>query len=41
MSYSIVIIDPNEEAIGIGVTSKFKEDVGAIATQALAYGIKD
>ncbi|AAY81033.1 DUF1028 domain-containing protein [Sulfolobus acidocaldarius] len=46
MTYSIVIYDPNEEAWGVGVASKFlavgafvpwlKPEVGAIATQALA-----
>ncbi|TRM82208.1 hypothetical protein DJ524_01445 [Sulfolobus sp. D5] len=46
MTFSIVIYDPNEEAWGIGVASKFlavgafvpwlKPNVGAIATQALA-----
>jgi len=46
MTFSIVLFDPNENAIGIGVASKFlavgalvpwiKEGIGAIATQALA-----
>jgi uncharacterized Ntn-hydrolase superfamily protein len=46
MTFSIVIYDPNEEAWGVGVASKFlavgafvpwlKPGVGAIATQALA-----
>ena len=46
MTFSIVIYDPNEEAWGVGVASKFlavgafvpwlKAGVGAIATQALA-----
>jgi len=46
MTFSIVIYDPNEEAWGIGVASKFlavgafvpwlKPNIGAIATQALA-----
>ncbi|MFP3171254.1 MAG: DUF1028 domain-containing protein, partial [Sulfolobaceae archaeon] len=46
MTFSIVVYDPNEEAWGVGVASKFlavgalvpwlKPGVGAIATQALA-----
>ncbi|MQL54346.1 DUF1028 domain-containing protein [Acidianus ambivalens] len=46
MTFSIVVYDPNEEAWGVGVASKFlavgslvpwlKAGVGAIATQALA-----